>query len=50
MVTFDDFLAANPSNDLVVQKALADMDMDVLATALVEQKLRAHLAPGAPQG
>lgn len=35
MVTFDDFLAANPSNDLVVQRALGDIDIDVLATALV---------------
>ena len=35
MVTFNDFLAVNPWNDLVVQRALGDIDMDVLATALV---------------
>ena len=35
MVTFDDFLTVNPSNDLVVQRALGDIDMDVLSTALV---------------
>jgi hypothetical protein len=35
MVNFNDFLAVNPSNDLVVQRALGDIDMDVLATALV---------------
>ncbi len=35
MAPFNDFLAATPSNDLVVQRALGDIDMDVLATALV---------------
>lgn len=35
MVTFKDFLAVNPWNDIVVQRALGDIDADVLATALV---------------
>lgn len=35
MVTFNDFLAVNPSNDQVVQRALGDIDIEVLATALV---------------
>jgi hypothetical protein len=35
MVTFNDFLAANPWNDLVVQRALGDIDTNVLATALL---------------
>ena len=36
MVTFNDFLAVNPWNDLVVQRALGDIDTNVLATSLVD--------------
>lgn len=36
MGVFDGYLAVTPVNDRVVQRALADVDMDVLATALVD--------------
>ena len=35
MVTFNEFLAVNPWNDLVVQRALGEIDTEVLATAFV---------------
>ncbi len=36
MVTFNDFLTVDPWNDLVVQRALGDIDAHVLSTALVD--------------
>jgi hypothetical protein len=37
MAALSDFSRASPWNDLVVQRALAEIDTDVLATALVDQ-------------
>jgi flagellar motor component MotA len=42
MVTFNDFLAANPWNDLVVQRALGEIDSEVLATALANLPVEIH--------
>ena len=36
MVTFDDYLPPTPWNDMVVQRALGEIDTNVLALALVE--------------
>jgi len=42
MVTFNDFLAVSRWNDLVVQRALGEIDTEVLATALANLPVEIH--------